>query len=224
MTATASDVIKGKVIVGPDGEPITGTLELTGNASASDVVTGKTFYSTDPKTKLTGSMLTMAGGTYTAGSSTQTIQCSGKKMTSNIIINPSPVKYIDLSSSPLYIVFPNDRFTQNRIIRLPTTPSITRDDIAVVELEIDFGPDNIALTTYVSRLLSISNASAAYDINMGYFKTDGSDYITGVLTVRTGIYASGEAFIQFLNNNNWAGIVRRVDISASVAGYYIITT
>ena len=33
MTATASDVIKGKVIVGPDGNPITGTLDFVKETS-----------------------------------------------------------------------------------------------------------------------------------------------------------------------------------------------
>ena len=33
VTALAEDVAKGKVIVGPDGKPITGTLELTGTAA-----------------------------------------------------------------------------------------------------------------------------------------------------------------------------------------------
>ena len=50
ITATAGDVVAGKVIVDKDGNPLTGTLALTGNAGAADVRNGKTFYSTDPKT------------------------------------------------------------------------------------------------------------------------------------------------------------------------------
>lgn len=67
VTATANDIVKGKVIVGPDGEPITGTME------------------------------TMAGGTYTPTTSAQTIQCSGKKMTSNVVINPISSDYKKVS-------------------------------------------------------------------------------------------------------------------------------
>lgn len=57
-TATANDVIKGKtaIVSGSDDEPVVGTLALSGNATAAFVYTGKTFYSTDPKTKLTGTM------------------------------------------------------------------------------------------------------------------------------------------------------------------------
>ncbi|MCI8958975.1 MAG: hypothetical protein HFG62_07640, partial [Lachnospiraceae bacterium] len=33
VTAQAGDVLAGKVIVGPDGEPLTGTLALTGTAA-----------------------------------------------------------------------------------------------------------------------------------------------------------------------------------------------
>ena len=52
-----SDLIKGKsaYLQGSD-EPQTGTLELTGNATAAYVYSGKTFYSTDPKSKMTGTM------------------------------------------------------------------------------------------------------------------------------------------------------------------------
>ena len=208
VTATAADVIKGKVIVGPDGEPITGTLELTGNASDGNVLKNKTYYNTDAKTKRTGtmpdhtgvpqhidarrlannrfevavaagyhgyswagnsyeymefsevaatlgltaaklakgqtvcgiagtytsdanavasnienaktayvngskiigSMATMAGGTYTPGSSDQTISCSGKKMTSNIIIKAVPDGYVNTGT---WTVFRNGVYSAN---------------------------------------------------------------------------------------------------------------
>ena len=150
VTATAGDVLKGKVIVGPDGEPLTGTLAMTGNAGDSQVLSGKTYYNTDAKarrtgsmanqgaktaslncggsytipagyhngagkvsanslasqtdanaaagdilsgktawvkgSKVTGSMATQGGGTYKSTAASQTISCSGKKMTGNIVI------------------------------------------------------------------------------------------------------------------------------------------
>ena len=49
ITAAAGDVVSGKVIVDKDGEPLTGTLSLSGNADAGDVLTGKTFYNTNPR-------------------------------------------------------------------------------------------------------------------------------------------------------------------------------
>lgn len=57
VTGIPGDLIKGKsaYLQGSD-EPQTGTLELTGNATAAYVYSGKTFYSTDPKLKLTGTM------------------------------------------------------------------------------------------------------------------------------------------------------------------------
>ncbi len=57
VTGTPGDLIKGKsaYLQGSD-EPQAGTLELTGNATAAYVYSGKTFYSMDPKLKLTGSM------------------------------------------------------------------------------------------------------------------------------------------------------------------------
>lgn len=56
VTAAAGDILSGKVIVGADGEPLTGTLALSGDAAVGNVLTGKTFYAADAKTKLTGTM------------------------------------------------------------------------------------------------------------------------------------------------------------------------
>ena len=56
VTAAAGDILSGKVIVGADGEPLTGTLALTGNAGTGDVLSGKTFYNADAKTKRSGTM------------------------------------------------------------------------------------------------------------------------------------------------------------------------
>ena len=56
ITAGAGDVLSGKVIVDKDGNPLPGTLALSGNASDSQVLAGSTYYSTDPKSKRTGTM------------------------------------------------------------------------------------------------------------------------------------------------------------------------
>ena len=58
-TAAAGDIIKGKtaIVSGSDDEPVNGTLELTGNAAATQVLSGKTFYTTNPKSKLTGTIV-----------------------------------------------------------------------------------------------------------------------------------------------------------------------
>lgn len=57
LTAVAGDVLKGKTagVKGSD-DPVTGTLELTGNAADANVLTGKTYYNTDAKTKRSGTM------------------------------------------------------------------------------------------------------------------------------------------------------------------------
>ena len=54
-TASAGDIIINKT-AWVDGQKLTGTLELTGDVSAENVLIGKTFYNTNPKTKLTGTM------------------------------------------------------------------------------------------------------------------------------------------------------------------------
>ena len=56
VTAEKGDVLKDKVFVDKDGNPVTGTLALSGNAQEAHVLNGETFYTTDPKTKRTGKM------------------------------------------------------------------------------------------------------------------------------------------------------------------------
>lgn len=68
-----SDVLAGKVIVDKDGNPLTGTLALSGNASDAQVLSGQTYYNSDPKIKRTGTLPIIgavsptlnAGGSYT---------------------------------------------------------------------------------------------------------------------------------------------------------------
>lgn len=71
LTATKGDVLKGKTAVTSDSddEAITGTLELTGNAGDGDVLAGKGYYNTDPKTKRTGTMADKSGTTQSAAAS-----------------------------------------------------------------------------------------------------------------------------------------------------------
>lgn len=57
LTATPGEVMKGYKFLGSGSdEEQTGTLELTGNAAVNHVLQGETFYNTNPKQKLTGTM------------------------------------------------------------------------------------------------------------------------------------------------------------------------
>lgn len=71
LTATAGDILKGKTagVKGSD-EPVAGTLELTGDAADSTVLSGKTYYNTDAKTKRTGTMANQ-------GAKTAALNCGG---------------------------------------------------------------------------------------------------------------------------------------------------
>lgn len=87
-TAIKGDILKGKTAISSDSddEVVEGTLELTGNATKDHVLADKTFYSTDAKTKETGSIQSMAGGKKTPTTSQQTVSCAQKYMTSDIVI------------------------------------------------------------------------------------------------------------------------------------------
>lgn len=57
LTATAGDVISGVLAGVKDNyDPVVGTLTLTGNAQQNHVLAGETYYTTNPKSKITGTM------------------------------------------------------------------------------------------------------------------------------------------------------------------------
>ncbi len=66
-------------------DPAAGTLELTGDATDAYVYPGKTYYSTDPKMKRTGTMPVQAAKTITPGASAQTV-AAGRYLTGAITV------------------------------------------------------------------------------------------------------------------------------------------
>lgn len=86
VTAAAGDVINGKVIVDAEGNPLTGTLALTGNIGAADIRKGKKGYSTDPKKIITGTMAELAAQTLKPGTTAKTLSCANKYMTGNVTV------------------------------------------------------------------------------------------------------------------------------------------
>lgn len=71
-TATAGDVLVGTTI-GTEKGLVNGALALTGNATAAQVLSGQTFYNSNAKIKLTGTMPSKAAATITPGTTDQTI-------------------------------------------------------------------------------------------------------------------------------------------------------
>lgn len=82
---TALGVTASKIKVGESIADISGTFTSDANAGAGHILSGKTAYVNG--NKITGNISSMSGGTYTPSTSQQTISCSGKYMTSNIIID-----------------------------------------------------------------------------------------------------------------------------------------
>lgn len=78
---TASKMIKGQSCLG-----ISGTATSDANAAAGNILSGKTAYVNG--NKITGNIASMGGQTITPSASQQTVSCSGKYMTGNVIVNP----------------------------------------------------------------------------------------------------------------------------------------
>lgn len=87
-TAIKGDILKGKTAISSDSddEVVEGTLELTGTAVDNQVLAGKTYYSTDAKTKRTGTIQLQPGWTPIPSTSQQTLNCKGMYMTENVVI------------------------------------------------------------------------------------------------------------------------------------------
>lgn len=100
-----SNLLAGKSVLVPkgyhDGTKSVATASL---ASQTGVDSGKTAVGTSQMlsgyqgwvngTKVTGTITSLAGGTYNASSAKQTISCKGKYMTSDIVINSPNVQSI----------------------------------------------------------------------------------------------------------------------------------
>ena len=87
VTAVAGDILSGKVIVGADGEPLTGTLALSGNAGTGDVLSGKTFYSNDAKTKRSGTMVNRGALNWSGINTTKSVD-AGYSIDGSFYIRP----------------------------------------------------------------------------------------------------------------------------------------
>ena len=88
LTATAGDVVAGELAGVKDNyDPVVGTLTLTGTAQTNNVLSGTTFYNTNPKVKLTGTIPSRAGQTINPTANIQTVSTSGQYLTGNIVVN-----------------------------------------------------------------------------------------------------------------------------------------
>ena len=72
-TATPAEVMTGYTI-GTEAGVVQGTLVLNGNAVVAEALSGKTFYNTNPKSKLTGTMPNRGTVNITPGTTNQAIQ------------------------------------------------------------------------------------------------------------------------------------------------------
>ena len=89
-TATAGDILSGKVVVGKDGELLTGTMANRGAWNSSVSVNGSVTIPAgyhNGSGRVTNSVATMGGQTITPRSTSQTVSCSGRYMTGNIVVN-----------------------------------------------------------------------------------------------------------------------------------------
>ena len=89
-TASANDILAGKVIIDKNGEPLVGTMPNRGAWNSSVSVNGSVTIPAgyhNGSGRVTNSVSTMGGQTITPRSTSQTVSCSGRYMTGNIVVN-----------------------------------------------------------------------------------------------------------------------------------------
>ena len=89
-TASANDILAGKVIIDKNGEPLVGTMPNRGTWNSSVGINGNVTIPAgyhNGSGRVTNSTATMGGQTITPRSTLQTVSCSGRYMTGNIVVN-----------------------------------------------------------------------------------------------------------------------------------------
>ena len=101
-TTSVDNVLSGSTFTSTAGIKKSGTMPNRGAWGSSVGVNGSVTIPAgyhNGSGKVTNSVSTMGGGTYTPSGSAQTIYCSGKYMTGNITFNAIPSGYVNVSSS-----------------------------------------------------------------------------------------------------------------------------
>ncbi len=162
VTATAGEVLIGKIIVAADGTIVTGTMPNNGKVTKALSTTSTSY--TIPKGYHDGTgtvTISLETKTVTPTEETQTINPTSGKVLSKVTVNPIPAKYIDTSSATAKAENVLDGMT----VALP----VKNANGAVTGAEIVEGtmPNNGA----VSEELTISNNT--YYVPEGYHNGDG---------------------------------------------------
>ena len=188
-------MLKGKTAVtnDSDDEAIVGTLELTGNAGTGDVVASKTFYTTNPKSKQTG---TLADKNGTTQSATASLDNSNSRLQMTI---PATGRYN--TSSKLYAAF-----------------SSIANLIGLTAAKLANGQKVLGLTgTYKG----LGNASAAQVLEGKTFSTASLSNATGTMTnqgAKTASLNAGGTYTIPAGYHNGSGKVTANALSGQTSG------
>ena len=125
---TEGDVLAG-VEFGTEEGLKTGSLALTGNVTPAEVLSGKTFYNDDAKTKRTGTMPNRGtfnlplGATVPAGYYSGGTVPSGKKWASGSFTNTANINVASLGFRPSYIIIRGTRVGYDQYLNLTYSTS-----------------------------------------------------------------------------------------------------
>ena len=192
ITANANDILSGKVVINSDGELLTGTMTNRGAWNSSVSVNGSVTIPAgyhNGSGRVTNSTATMGGQTITPRSTSQTVSCSGRYMTGNIVVNGDSnlVAANIVSGKSIFGVAGNakkygwfEQFGANTTTRrsfeenggdIITLYSIRKDNVGFVPL-VAAGVSAVNIGTYGVSMIDgnwarISHSGARHVINVG---------------------------------------------------------
>lgn len=182
--ADVDDVLYGKTFESAiAGAGAVGTLKLTGNAAAGDVLANKTFYNTNPKTQVTGSMTNRGAYNITPGASAIAIpkgyhngmgyvaaipgfsvQSGTTEMLYNDTIKEVSIDTVDLSKSFLIFNYRDNDTTSSLLVRY--VKGVLNSNKITFTRKAKNSACNIAYSVITSDLLRVQRGTTTF--------TDGS--------------------------------------------------
>lgn len=110
VTANAGDVLTGKTIINAEGTPLSGTMPNHGAISKKlDINSTYTIPEGyhNGNGKVSQNIATFGGQVITPTTYSQTIYCAGQFASGNVVINPIPSNYLDLTNGRVGFSMPS---------------------------------------------------------------------------------------------------------------------
>ncbi len=236
-TSTRSEVLKGYTAITSDSndEIVEGSLELNGDAVDSQVLAGKTFYSTNPKNKRTGSMVNQGNVSQTLNAGESYNVPSGYHNGSGKVIANSLVSQTPGTATASRLMNGDTAWVNgSKLTGTMAIQSILSFSAAVYSsTAISFTWQNPANGPFSGVIIIGKTGSYPTSITDGirYYKGSGNNPAAfGVSGATVASFSSGATYyfrafsFAILNNGEWVHATSYMAVTATTKGQKIISS